>query len=40
MLEAPERTAGEIWSWLEGPGREAWERAARVDADEAAAEPA
>jgi len=23
-LEDPERTAGEMWSWLEGPGREAW----------------
>lgn len=24
QLEDPERTAREIWSWLDGPGREAW----------------
>ncbi len=24
QLEDPERTATEIWSWLDGPGREAW----------------
>jgi pimeloyl-ACP methyl ester carboxylesterase len=24
QLEDPDRTAREIWSWLEGPGREAW----------------
>ncbi len=24
QLEDPERTAKEIWSWLDGPGREAW----------------
>lgn len=27
MLEDPDRVAREIWSWREGPGREAWERA-------------
>jgi pimeloyl-ACP methyl ester carboxylesterase len=27
QLEAPERTANEIWSWLDGRGREAWETA-------------
>ena len=26
-LEDPERTAREIWSWLDGPGRAAWESA-------------
>jgi pimeloyl-ACP methyl ester carboxylesterase len=35
QLEDPERTANEIWSWLDGPGRGAW-TAARA----AAAEPA
>ena len=28
QLEDPERTAKEIWSWLDGPGREAWVTAA------------
>jgi pimeloyl-ACP methyl ester carboxylesterase len=28
-LEDPERTAGEIWSWLDGPGQPAWVTAAR-----------
>ncbi len=27
QLEDPERTAKEIWSWLDGPGHEAWETA-------------
>lgn len=26
-LEDPERTAKEVWSWLEGPGAEAWQTA-------------
>lgn len=37
QLEDPERTAKEIWSWLEGPGREAWDA---VAAREALAGPA
>jgi pimeloyl-ACP methyl ester carboxylesterase len=30
QLEAPDRSAAEIWRWVEGPGSEAWARAARV----------
>jgi hypothetical protein len=32
QLEAPERTAEEIRSWLEGPGKAVAERAAEVKA--------
>jgi pimeloyl-ACP methyl ester carboxylesterase len=35
QLEDPERTANEIWSWLDGPGREAWSSA--TPSEEAAA---
>jgi pimeloyl-ACP methyl ester carboxylesterase len=28
QLEAPERTAEEIFAWLDGPGGEGWSRAA------------
>lgn len=30
QLEAPERTAQEMWRWLDGPGEAAWTRAAEV----------
>ena len=32
QLEAPQRTAAEIWSWLDGPGRAVVERAAEAEA--------
>ena len=32
QLEDPERTAKEIWSWLDGSGRDAWDAGARRDA--------
>lgn len=34
-LEDPERIASEIWSWLEGPGREAWAVAGAVEVEPA-----
>jgi pimeloyl-ACP methyl ester carboxylesterase len=36
QLEDPERTAREIWAWLDGPGAEALARATRVPSPEAA----
>lgn len=33
QLEDPERTAEEIWSWLDGSGQPAWEAAARRTAE-------
>jgi hypothetical protein len=30
QLEDPARIAEEIWSWLDGPGREAWATASAV----------
>jgi pimeloyl-ACP methyl ester carboxylesterase len=35
QLEDPRRTADEIWSWLDGPGRAAWERVAVAEPAEA-----
>jgi pimeloyl-ACP methyl ester carboxylesterase len=34
-LEDPERTVKEIWSWLDGPGREAWTMARAVEVEPA-----
>jgi pimeloyl-ACP methyl ester carboxylesterase len=31
QLEAPDLTAGEIWRWVDGPGGDAWGRAARAE---------